>query len=75
MPKRLTEIAILVGWSVAILGLAWKISADRSETLSRLEAQVKQAGDHEERLRALEHSVSAIQADVRWIRQALERRP
>ena len=71
--KWLPEAAILVVWTTSIFGLVWGLSSERADVLSRLNANTVQTADHEARLRALERQASEIAADVRWIRQTLEK--
>lgn len=66
------EIAVLVTWSLTVIGAVWAVSAERADTLHELREQRTVAADHEARLRALERQAHEIAADVRWIRQALE---
>ena len=70
--KWLSDLAILVLWATSILTLVWGVSAERAEVISRINATITQAADHEARLRVLEKQSNEMAADVRWIRQALE---
>jgi len=67
------EIAVLVTWSLTVIGAVWAASAERADVLHELREQRNVATDHEARLRALEKQASEIAADVRWIRQTLEK--
>ena len=66
------EIAVLVTWSLTVIGAVWAVSAERADVQHELREQRSTMNDHEARLRALERQASEIAADVRWIRQTLE---
>jgi hypothetical protein len=66
------EIAVLVTWSLTVIGAVWAASAERADALHDLREQRNTVADHEARLRTLEKQTSEIAADVRWIRQTLE---
>ena len=66
-------IAVLVTWSLTVIGAVWAASAERADVLHELREQRNVAADHEARLRALERQASEVAADVRWIRQTLEK--
>ena len=70
--RRVPEIAVLVTWSLTVIGAVWAASAERADVLHDLREQRNTVADHEARLRALEKQTSEIAADVRWIRQTLE---
>ena len=67
------EIAVLVTWSLTVIGAVWAASAERTDVLHELREQRNAVTDHEARLRALEKQASEVAADVRWIRQTLEK--
>lgn len=71
--RWLPEIAIVVVWTSSFLGMVWGFSAERADVLSRIHAGTLQAADHEARLRTLEKQTGEMAADVRWIRQTLEK--
>lgn len=68
----LPQIAVLVTWSLTVIGAVWAASAERADVRHELRAQQSALSDHEARLRVLEKQTSEIAADVRWIRQTLE---
>lgn len=67
------EIAVLVTWSLTVIGAVWAASAERADVRHELRAQQSTLADHEARLRVLEKQTGEIAADVRWIRQTLEK--
>ena len=67
------SIAIIVGWAMMVGGVVWAASADRADVLYKLREQQVTISDHEARLRVLEKQTNEIAADVRWIRQTLEK--
>jgi len=69
------EIAVLVTWSLTVIGAVWAVSGERADVLHELREQRNAVVDHEARLRALEKQASEVAADVRWIRQTLEKQP
>jgi len=73
MLRWVPEIAVLVTWSLTVIGAVWAASAERADVLHELREQRNVATDHEARLRALEKQASEVAADVRWIRQTLEK--
>ena len=66
-------VAVLVTWSLTVIGAVWTASSDRAEVRHDLRVQQGAVTDHEARLRALERQASEVAADVRWIRQTLEK--
>ena len=67
------EIAVLVTWSLTVIGAVWAASAERADVRHELREQKSALADHEARLRVLEKQTGEIAADVRWIRQTLEK--
>jgi hypothetical protein len=67
------EVAVLVTWSLTVIGAVWATSAERADVRHDLREQKSALIDHEARLRVLEKQTSEIAADVRWIRQTLEK--
>ena len=73
MLRWVPEIAVLVTWSLTVIGAVWAASAERADVLHELREQRNTVADHEARLRALEKQANEVAADVRWIRQTLEK--
>jgi len=73
-PWKLAGAAVLVTWSLTIIGAVWAASADRAAIGSRLESNTARLADHENRLRLLERQSAEIAADVKWIRKTLEQK-
>ena len=71
--SELPSLAILVSWAVMVGGVVWAASADRADIFYKLHEQQVTISDHEARLRLLEKQTNEIAADVRWIRQTLEK--
>lgn len=69
----LGAIAVLVTWSLTVVGAVWAASADRAVMWGQIRSQAAQTADHELRLRSVEKQAEQIAADVRWIRQTLEK--
>ena len=65
-------LAILVTWSVTIIGAVWAASASVTAVKARVESNYQTTVDHESRLRVIEAEIQQIAADVRWIRRTLE---
>jgi len=69
----MAAVGVLVTWSLTLIGAVWAASADRASIADRLEANSHRITDHEQRLRVLEQQLTQVSADVKWIRQTLER--
>jgi len=69
----LTVAAIVVVWATSLMGAVWWTAADRTAALDQIEAAAVCIDDHEARLRALENQTAQIAADIRWIRQHMEK--
>ncbi len=72
---NLSTIAVLVTWSLTVIGAVWAASADRAGLGRSIEEHGQQIGDHEARLRGVEKDLHQVAADVRWIRQRMEKQP
>lgn len=73
--KRITlgAAAILVTWSLTIIGAVWAASANLAVIVGRVDGNQVRVDDHETRLRALELQMQQVANDVRWIRLTMER--
>ena len=69
----LTIASLVVAWSVTVIGAVWAASANQASVAGQVQANTRSTADHEARLRVLERQIAEIAADVRWIRQTLER--
>ena len=73
--KGLAGVAGSAATAAAVLfGAVWAASADRSGLGETIREHEEQINDHEARLRAVEKDIHQTAADVRWIRQAMEKR-
>jgi len=65
-------VAIAVSWMLAVISGTWAASQRTAEFSLRLLGAEASQEDHEQRLRALEPSVTRIANDVAWIREQME---
>ena len=71
--SRLKIAAVLIGWLLSIVGAVWAAAGDRAQVKAELAAAHAAVVDHETRLRAIEGAITSTAADVKWIRQAMEK--
>ncbi len=69
----LATAGVLVSWCLTVLGIVWATASDRQALHSQVQDVTGHIADHETRLRSMEARQNEMAADVKWIRQALER--
>ncbi len=69
----IAAFVVLIGWGWAINEKATAAEAAKARMEGRIETLQSTAGDHETRLRSMESGMAEMRADVKWIRQTMER--